>query len=102
MEATSAQRLPLKGGIGMRDLHELPELRDSMSYLYVFPTRVGVNRSQPCSPGLPNRIPHRRGGEPFTVGDLIGLERIPHTRGGEPNYLIPIVPGAEYSPQAWG
>ena len=107
----------------MRDLHELPELRDSMSYLYVFPTRVGVNRSPIRPDGAVACIPHTRGGEPAQPPYKSKVRCIPHTRGGEPRTdtgfvfdtdVFPTRVGVNrpctssisvrqtYSPHAWG
>ena len=51
----------------------------------VFPTRVGVNRSQNTTRMTKKRIPHACGGEPVLVVDIYRpRERIPHACGGEP------------------
>ena len=97
---------------------------DGNRYLdFVFPTRVGVNRTEEVEYFMLLRIPHTRGGEPtysvtFTNNSgvfptRVGVNReftrrqargrrIPHTRGGEPDANDCLQNGLTYSPHAWG
>ena len=69
----------------------------------IFPTGVGVNRISVASDSLILYIPHRRGGEPVNIAQVVyhGIH-IPHRRGGEPGETPLTTDFAAYSPQAWG
>ena len=88
----------------MQDLHELPKLRDSLSYLYVeiFPTHVGVNRLPGAGGDQPDHFPHTREGEPISGTIRNAGVNFPHTRGGEPNCPIKSCPRYRFSPHTWG